>query len=106
LLSAKFSDKKTLYETVAVTLNIFVFVYVHLFRIANNLKKISKMSTLPLLDKYLRTRLFSNIQSTHWLYFGMDRGWKSNFIGVGRNEWKQTKEGKHSTYLGLGVIAE
>ena len=38
---------KTLYASVAVTLNIFFFVYVHLRCIANNLKKISKISTLP-----------------------------------------------------------
>jgi len=46
-LSVKFSYKETLHATVAVTLNIFFFVYVHLCCIANNLKKISKMSTLP-----------------------------------------------------------
>ena len=38
---------KTLYVTVAVTLDILLFVYVHSRCIANKLKKISKMSTLP-----------------------------------------------------------
>jgi len=42
-----FLTKKTLYATVAVTLNIFFFVYVHMRCIANNLKKINKMSTFP-----------------------------------------------------------
>jgi len=42
-----FRTMKTLHATVAVTLNIFFFVYVHLRCIANNLKKIRKMSTLP-----------------------------------------------------------
>jgi len=43
----RFLTRKTLYATVAVTLDIFFFVYVHLRCIANNLRKISKMSTLP-----------------------------------------------------------
>jgi len=38
---------KTLYVTVAVTFVIFLSVYVHSRRIANKLKTISKMSTLP-----------------------------------------------------------
>ena len=38
---------KTLYVTVAVTLDILLYVYVHSRCIANKLKKISKMSTLP-----------------------------------------------------------
>ena len=42
-----FLTRKTLYETVAVTLAVFFFVYVNLRCIAKNQKKISKMSTLP-----------------------------------------------------------
>ena len=42
-----FLTRKTLHATVAVTLNIFFFVYAHLHCITNNLKKISEMSTLP-----------------------------------------------------------
>jgi len=38
---------KTLYVTVAVTLDIFLFVYVHSRCIANKPKKTSNMSTLP-----------------------------------------------------------
>ena len=38
---------KTLHATVAVTLDIFFFVYVDLRCIANKQKKISKMSTFP-----------------------------------------------------------
>jgi len=40
-----FLTRKTLYATVAVTLDIFFFVYVNLRCIANNQKKMSKMST-------------------------------------------------------------
>jgi len=41
-----FLTRKTMYVTVAVTLNIFFFVYVHWRCIANNLKKTNKISTL------------------------------------------------------------
>jgi len=39
--------REALYATVAVTLDIFFFVYVNLRCIVNYQKKISKMSTLP-----------------------------------------------------------
>jgi len=42
-----FLTRKTLYATVAVTLDIFFLVYVNLRCIAKKQKKISKMSTLP-----------------------------------------------------------
>jgi len=46
-LVLSFLTRKALYATVAVTLDIFFFVYVNLRCIVNNQKKISKMSTLP-----------------------------------------------------------
>jgi len=52
-----FLTRKSLYANVTVTLNIFFFVYVHLRCIANNLKKISKMSSFPPLEKFLRTTM-------------------------------------------------
>ena len=55
----KFSYRKTLYATVAVTLDIFFFVYVHLRCIPNSLKKISKMATLPSLEKFLGTPMMT-----------------------------------------------
>ena len=55
LLCVKFSYKKALYATVAVTLNILFFVYVSSRCIVNNHKKISKMLALLPLEKFLRT---------------------------------------------------
>jgi len=61
---SSFRTRKTLYATVAVTFNIFFFAYVHLRCITNNLKKISKMSTLPPpLKKFLRTPMVAVFQN-------------------------------------------